>query len=256
MAGRPARSVGRPAHRRRWTSIERDLRAGGGLLIAGVDEVGRGSLAGPVVACAIIMPPGMRAIPGVDDSKALSAPERRRLARLILRRATAVGLGAASAREIDAVNIYHATVLAMRRALRRMGATPDHVLIDGRPIRTLGIAHRAVVQGDDRCFSIACGSIVAKVTRDRLMARLAGRHPAFGWERNAGYAAPVHLAALAIHGPTPHHRRSFLGRFRAPDQLALGLLGLAGDAHHKQAEGHGFSIPSLGGLLPRTDKPE
>ena len=164
--------------RTRWTTIERELRSTGGALIAGVDEVGRGSLAGPVVACAIVMPPDARALRGVDDSKALTPLARERLVIQIIERAISLGLGAASAREIDRINIYHASTLAMRRALARLKVAPDHVLIDGRPIRALGVAHRGIVDGDDKCFSIACASIVAKVTRDRLMASLARRHPA------------------------------------------------------------------------------
>lgn len=198
------------ARRRRWSTIERELRRSGGALIAGVDEVGRGSLAGPVVACAIIMPPDARALRGVDDSKRLAPSERERLAQLILDRALDIGLGAASTHEIDRLNIYHASVLAMRRALSRLTTAPDHVLVDGLPLRTLGRAHIAIVQGDDRCYNIACASIVAKVTRDRLMARLARRHPDYCWERNCGYATAAHIAGLAVHGPTRHHRRTFL----------------------------------------------
>jgi ribonuclease HII len=195
--------------RRRWSAIERELRATGGALIAGVDEVGRGPLAGPVVACAVVMPPDGPAIRGVDDSKRLSCAERVRLAAKIRERALSVAVGAASVREIDRVNIYHATVLAMRRALARLTVAPDHVVVDGKPIRTLAVPHVAVVGGDARCYSVACASIVAKVTRDRLMEALARRHPAYAWERNAGYGTPDHLAGLTAHGATPHHRRSF-----------------------------------------------
>jgi ribonuclease HII len=190
----------------RWSAIERELRVQGATLIAGMDEVGRGPLAGPVVACAVVMPPSKRAIAGVDDSKALPAAERERLAILIRRDAFALALGAASVREIAALNIYHATVLAMRRALRRLVLTPDAVLIDGNPIRTLGVDHRAVVRGDCRCYSVACASIVAKVTRDRLMSSLAVRYPAYGWTRNSGYATPAHIAAIRFSGLTAHHR--------------------------------------------------
>ena len=196
----------------RWSSIERDLRAAGAELIAGVDEVGRGPLAGPVVACAIIMPPARRAIAGVDDSKALSAAERERLDVLIRREALAVSLGAASVREIGALNIYQATVLAMRRALTRLAVTPDAVLIDGKPIKTLGLEHRAVVGGDRRCYSVACASIVAKVTRDKLLSSLSVRYPVYGWDRNAGYGTPIHLAALREAGLTAHHREGFCTR--------------------------------------------
>jgi len=216
-----ARPAARTGARSRWTTIERDLRASGVSLIAGVDEVGRGPLAGPVVACAVIMAPDARAIRGVDDSKRLAPAERERLARRICERALAVSVGAASAREIDALNIYHATVLAMRRALARLPLRPDHVLVDGVPLRTLGVQHTAVVHGDSRCYHIASASIVAKVTRDRLMARLAARYPGYQWQQNAGYATPDPLAALAERGPTPHHRRSF-SRVR---QLELDLGG-------------------------------
>ncbi len=195
--------------RRRWSSLERDLRRTGGQFIAGVDEVGRGSLAGPVVACAVVMPPDARALAGVNDSKQLTAPQRITLAARIRHHALAVALGAASAREIDRVNIYHATVLAMRRALLRLRIAPDHVLVDGRPIRTLGVPHTAVVGGDGRCFSIACASIVAKVTRDALMRALARRHPGYGWERNVGYGTQTHWSALDAIGRCPHHRLTF-----------------------------------------------
>ena len=196
--------------RDRWKPIERELRTTVGPLIAGVDEVGRGPLAGPVVACAVIMPPDVRAIPGVDDSKQLSAAERQRLAVKIRERAVSFGIGAASVREIDRVNIYHATVIAMRRALSRLSVRPSCVLIDGKPIRTLEISHTAIVGGDDVCYTIACASILAKVTRDRLMHSLAGRYPNYLWERNVGYATLAHLQGLASHGLTPHHRRSFI----------------------------------------------
>jgi ribonuclease HII len=195
---------------RRWRPFERELRETVGPLIAGVDEVGRGPLAGPVVACAVVMPPEGRVIPGIDDSKRLDPAERMRLARLIRGRAVALAVGAASVREIDRLNIYHATVLAMRRAIGRLGVVPDHVLLDGKPMRTLPVRHTAIVGGDGCCYSIACASIVAKVTRDRLMRALAGRHPGYGWERNAGYATARHLAGLAEHGASAHHRRSFL----------------------------------------------
>jgi ribonuclease HII len=199
----------RRASRKRWSTFERDARTGHGPLIAGIDEVGRGPLAGPVVACAVIMPPDARSIRFVDDSKKLVGAEREKLAARIRERALTVAVGAASVREIDRINIYHAAVLAMRRALRRLRVTPDHVLVDGNPIRTLGVEHTAVVGGDACCHSIACASIVAKVTRDRLMRALARRHPHYRWETNAGYGTPEHHAGLASHGLTPHHRRSF-----------------------------------------------
>lgn len=215
---------GNRSSRKRWSAIEREVREGHGPLIAGVDEVGRGPLAGPVVASAVVMPPDARAIGGVDDSKLLSAAERLKLARKIRDRAIAIGVGAASVREIDRVNIYHATVLAMRRALGRLGVTPDHVLLDGRAMRTLRVQHTAVVGGDRRCYSIACASIMAKVTRDRLMLALARRYPRYRWERNVGYGTPEHWTSVEAFGLTPHHRRSFIH----PRQLDLGI----DDLHH------------------------
>jgi ribonuclease HII len=188
-------------------------------MLAGIDEVGRGPLAGPVVACAVVMPPDARAIRGVDDSKKLDRAERERMATRIRERALSVGIGAASVREIDRINIYHAAVLAMRRALRRLRVVPDHVLVDGNPIRSLGVEHTAVVGGDACCHSIACASIVAKVTRDRVMHALARRYPHYRWETNVGYGTADHHAGLASHGLTPHHRRSF----SPVAQLTLGL---------------------------------
>ena len=203
---------------RRWSALEGELRQSRGPLLAGVDEVGRGPLAGPVVACAVVMPPEARAIRGVDDSKELDGVQRERLAGRIRERALGIGIGAASVREIDRFNIYHAAVLAIRRAIGRLPVRPDHVLIDGNPIRSLGVEHTAVVGGDGCCHSIACASIVAKVTRDRLMRALAKRHPHYRWETNVGYGTAEHHAGLASHGITPHHRRSF-----SPVQLALAL---------------------------------
>ncbi len=193
----------------RWGPVERELRSAGGLLLAGVDEVGRGPLAGPVVACAVVMDPAAPTINGVADSKTVGAAERRELAIKILARAICFGLGAASVREIDRLNIYHASTLAIRRAIGKLRVVPNHVLIDGNPIRALEVEHRAIVGGDATCYSIACASIVAKVTRDRLMVSLARRYPAYLWERNVGYSTSAHLSALTSAGPTVHHRKSF-----------------------------------------------
>lgn len=178
-------------------------------MIAGIDEVGRGPLAGPVVAAAVVMPPGCL-VCGADDSKRLTARRRGELVGEILDSARAVGVGAASPAEIDRINIRRATALAMERALRGLRLSPDHLLVDGLPVPELGL-HRqtAVVEGDASVHSIACASIVAKVVRDRLMERLARRYPQFGWERNKGYGTPEHREALRRFGPTPHHRRSF-----------------------------------------------
>ncbi|MFL5613749.1 MAG: ribonuclease HII [Gemmatimonadaceae bacterium] len=204
------RTLAPSARRDRWSTIERDLRRSVGPLIAGIDEVGRGPLAGPVVACAIVMPPDERVIRGVDDSKVLSASARARHAAKIRDRALSIGIGAASVREIDRLNIFHAAVLAMRRALSRLSLQPDHVILDGRAIRSLGTPHTAVIDGDACCYSIACASIIAKVTRDRVMHALAARYPGYKWERNVGYSTPAHFAGIAEHGVTKHHRQSFL----------------------------------------------
>lgn len=192
-----------------WSALERSLRRSGAARIAGVDEVGRGPLAGPVVVCAVIMPAGRRAIAGVTDSKQLSPADRERLAARIREEAVALALAAASVHEIARWNIYQATARAMARAISRLSERPDEILVDGKPIATLGVPHHAVVGGDARCYSIGCASIVAKVVRDRLMTKLAARHPAYAWERNAGYGTPVHIAALREAGLTAHHRVSF-----------------------------------------------
>jgi ribonuclease HII len=199
----------------RWSGIERELRRAGVLLIAGVDEVGRGSLAGPVVASAVIMPPGVPAIRGVDDSKRLTRKEREKLNVRIRERAVAYGVGAASVREIDTLNIFNASVLAMRRALARLSVHPDHVLVDGRRLRTLGVEHTAVIDGDAKCFNVACASIIAKVTRDRLMTRLAARYPDFAWSSNCGYGTAAHVRELTLRGATAHHRRLFVATVEA-----------------------------------------
>jgi ribonuclease HII len=155
------------------------------------------------------MPADRRAIPGVTDSKKLSAAARERLAEVIQREAVALSLAAASVAEIARFNIYQATARAMARAIQRLAVPPDEILVDGKPIKTLGVPHHAVVGGDAQCYSIGCASIVAKVVRDRLMQRLAGRHPGYGWESNAGYGTPAHLAGLRAQGLTAHHRVAF-----------------------------------------------
>jgi ribonuclease HII len=201
------------------------------------------------------MPPDARAINGVDDSKALGAAERVRLAVKIRERAICFGLGAASVREIDRVNIYHATVLAMRRALSRLKQQPDHVLVDGREIRTLATPHTAIVGGDRRCYSIACASILAKVTRDRLMAALAHRYPNYRWDTNVGYGTPEHWARVHEHGLSPHHRRSFV----KARQLVLDLE--ADVELHDELPEHVVidalsPIPAIVPAAPRLDSPD
>lgn len=186
--------------------------------VAGVDEVGRGPWAGPVVTAAAILdiaklPKTLRDC--IDDSKALTAKKREVIAAELVARHRAkdgviVALGSASVTEIDRLNILRATDCAMLRALARLPFMPDHVLVDGNRIPPgMKFPAKAVVGGDGRSLSIAAASIVAKVVRDRLMSRLAVLHPAFGWERNAGYGTAIHAEALARIGPTAHHRRSF-----------------------------------------------
>ena len=187
---------------------ERQLWGRGIARVAGVDEVGRGPLAGPVVAAAVILAEGVE-IEGAVDSKTLTPAARSELAREIHERAAAVAIGAASAREIDRINILRATARAMNRALRRLPVAPDHVVVDGLPVRDLEWEHDAVVGGDGVVHSIACASIVAKVCRDRLMTRLAGRYPGYGWKHNMGYATRQHREAVRERGLTPHHRTTF-----------------------------------------------
>ena len=179
------------------------------MAVAGIDEVGRGPLAGPVVAAAVVFYPDQKPIRGLNDSKVLSAKARDRLALEIRSRARAIGIGAASVHEIDRWNIRRATIIAMRRALSRLGLDPTDVLIDGMPCPELGRPHQAIVDGDAKCSSIAAASIIAKTVRDALMARLAVRHPGYAWDTNKGYATADHLAAVASLGPTRHHRQSF-----------------------------------------------
>jgi ribonuclease HII len=206
-----------PARSQSWGSLEAAARETGLTRIVGVDEVGRGPLAGPVVACAILLPADCLDIAGVGDSKAISASARERLAAEIRTVAVAIGLGAASVNEIDRVNIYQATAIAMRRAIARIPVQHDLLLIDGSPFRALGLPHQSVVKGDATCLSIACASIIAKVTRDRLLTALHRRHPGYGWDTNAGYGTSPHLAALATLGATAHHRRSFRPLRTDPD---------------------------------------
>lgn len=200
---------------------EEEAWAGRALLI-GVDEVGRGPLAGPVVAAAIAFPPFAPPVRGVRDSKTLSGRQRAALVPELRAGALALSVAAASVREIDRLNIRRATALAMRRAVVRLlaapgfrerslrgGATGYRILLDGLPMPECGFEHAALVDGDALCYSISAAGIVAKEVRDALMQRLARRHPGYGWETNVGYGTPVHTVAIASLGPTPHHRRSF-----------------------------------------------
>lgn len=191
-----------------------------GLRVAGIDEVGRGPLAGPVVACAVILPAELSGLPpGITDSKKLTEKKRTTLAP-ILRAVCAFGLGQASVAEIDELNILQATFLAMRRALAAIGGA-DFALIDGPHVpKGLDCPASAVVEGDAKVLSIAAASIIAKVERDGLMARLAIEYPGYDWENNAGYGSAGHLAAVQQLGVTPYHRRSFAPVARALKEAA------------------------------------
>lgn len=183
---------------------------GGGapILVAGVDEAGRGPLAGPVVASAVILDPA-RTIEGLDDSKRLSAPRRAVLEAEIRARALHVGIGMASVEEIDTINILQATFLAMTRAVEGLGVEPQELWVDGNRLPRWRWPARAFVGGDGLHACISAASIIAKETRDRLMIAAAAEHPHYGWERNKGYGSAAHMAALRQHGPSPLHRRSF-----------------------------------------------
>ncbi|WP_234731270.1 ribonuclease HII [Acidocella facilis] len=189
--------------------LSHETRIGG--RVAGLDEVGRGPLAGPVLAAAVVLPPVLPAglAEMLDDSKKLSA--RKRAAALIALRASGadIGVGAASVKEIERLNILHASFLAMRRAVAALPLAPEHLLVDGNKAPGIALPCTLLVGGDGISLSIAAASIVAKEIRDRLMRQLDARYPHYGWAKNAGYAAAIHRAAIIAHGPTPHHRIGF-----------------------------------------------
>jgi ribonuclease HII len=189
-------------------TIENALRRYGFVCIAGVDEVGRGCLAGPVMAGAVVLDPG-RHIPGLADSKALTAAGRDRLYDAIVARAASWAVAAVQPAEIDVINIHQATLKAMQLAVLALAPLPDVVLVDAWRIPALPMAQRGVIKGDRQCAAIAAGSIVAKVTRDRLMDQMHVEDPRYGFDRHKGYATADHLAAVARHGYSPAHRRSF-----------------------------------------------
>ena len=177
-------------------------------MIAGVDEVGRGPLAGPVVTAAVILPDKFD-LPGLTDSKKLSAKKREELLPQIKQTAICWALGQASIEEIDKLNILQATMLAMQRAVLSLSHTPDEVLIDGNRCPQLDMPSRAIIGGDGKVACISAASIVAKVYRDQLMQQYAEQYPHYGWQTNSGYPTKQHLLALQEHGVTPLHRRSF-----------------------------------------------
>lgn len=208
-----ARAAAR-AERRRLNSMlekERGLWRSGTLRVAGVDEAGMGPLAGPVVAAAVVFEPGTE-ICGMDDSKRLSSARRNELAGIITRDAVAMGIGEASVPEIDRLNIYHAGLLAMKRAVAAIRPTPEVALVDGRRIPNLEVPQETCVGGDRRHFSIAGASILAKTHRDRLMTELDRLYPEYGFARHKGYGTRQHLQAIGRYGRTPVHRASFCRR--------------------------------------------
>ncbi len=190
-------------------SIEDRHRAAGRLVVAGCDEAGRGCLAGPVVAAAVVLPAGA-SIPGLDDSKKLTPAQREALVPVIERVAVSVAVGQCSAADVDRLNVLWAAMEAMRRAAAGLAVAPDMLLVDGnREIPGAPCAQETVVRGDGISLSIAAASVVAKVFRDRLMTALDVDFPAYGWAQHKGYPTAQHYAAIAAHGPSPHHRKTF-----------------------------------------------
>jgi ribonuclease HII len=187
---------------------EKKLQRQGFCRVAGLDEAGRGALCGPVVAAAVCFD-GRPPIRGINDSKKLSAEARESLFGRILQHASGWGVGIVCAEEIDRINIYQATLKAMRLALGQVSPAPHFLLIDGRPIRGFPVPSLGVIKGDARCISVAAASIVAKVTRDYLMESYASMYPMYDWSHNKGYGCPRHFEALSLHGPTPLHRKTF-----------------------------------------------
>ncbi len=189
-------------------SFERGARSSGYLRIAGLDEAGRGPLAGPVVAAAVVLPADLF-IPGVTDSKQVPEPERERLYDEIRRQALCFGIGIVDERTIDEVNIYQATIIAMERALQALSPQPDYLLLDAMTLPRVSIPQKSLIKGDCRSHSIAAASILAKVTRDRLMRDLHEKFPQYNFEKHKGYGTKEHVALIQKYGPCDAHRRSF-----------------------------------------------
>lgn len=190
-------------------SLETELMAEGYAVLCGIDEAGRGPLAGPVCAAAVMLPPGL-VLPGLNDSKKLSEKRREALYDEITASALHYGIAFATVEEIEEHNILGATFLAMRRAYAQLGVTPELVLVDGNRDPGLGVPTRCVVKGDATCADIAAASILAKVTRDRYMLEMAQRYPMYGFEKHKGYGTAAHYAAIREYGPCEIHRPSFL----------------------------------------------
>jgi len=188
--------------------FEAEVRAQGFRVIAGLDEAGRGPLAGPVVAAAVVLP-AKRSLKGIDDSKKLSAGQREEIFSLLQAKARALGIGIVEAREIDRLNILRASLKAMELAVENLSLSPDFLLIDGIHPLNLPLSQRTIPKGDQRCLSIAAASIVAKVTRDRLMIAYHDEYPEYNFARHKGYGTKEHLEAIRKHGCCPIHRQSF-----------------------------------------------
>ena len=193
-------------------AIEDGCFAEGYSIVCGVDEAGRGPLAGPVCAAAVVLPPHIE-IPGLNDSKKLTDKRRRELYPVIKEQAVAYGIAFATHEEIDEINILQATYLAMERALAELAVKPDIALIDGNRAKDFGLPVKTVVHGDSLSASIAAASVLAKVTRDDLMLKMAEEYPQYGFEIHKGYGTKAHYEALSAHGPSPIHRMSFLKKF-------------------------------------------
>ena len=190
-------------------SLENEIYDSGIKLLCGVDEAGRGPLAGPVCAAAVILPRGLE-IEGLDDSKKLSEKKREALFDVITEKALAYGIAFAQVEEIERLNILEATFLAMNRAIEKLSIKPELALIDGNRNKGITVPSRCVVKGDSRCADIAAASILAKVTRDRLMLEMAETYPQYHFEKHKGYGTKLHYEAIRAHGPSPIHRLSFL----------------------------------------------
>jgi ribonuclease HII len=219
---------------------ERTARLNGHMVVAGVDEAGRGPLAGPVVAAAAILPLGIE-IPGINDSKLLTAEKREQLAVVIRKVAVAIGVGEAGQEEIDEVNIAVAGRRALKRAVENLGIAPDYVLVDGFPLPEMSIPHEALVKGDRRSASIMAGAIIAKTLRDARMRQAGQEYPGYGFELHFGYSTPMHAQALKELGPCPLHRRSF-------NPVAVAEAVLAGDTEllaRMGVLGQGETTPAL-----------